>query len=269
MKKHYYISGLPRSGSTLICNILAQNPKFHVSPATSGCHDVLFAIRNNWDRMIEHKAEGINQEQLRRVLKATMDAYHNTEKEVVFDKGRGWISLVEMIEFIKSEPPKIIVPVRDVAEILASFEVLWRKSRGATQWEFESADFFRSQTVEGRCEIWAGQSQPVGLAYNRVKDAISRGKRECLLFVEFENLTRKPRATMDMIYDFVGEEKFNHDFDNVEQFTKEDDLNIHRIPGLHSIRPRVAPVARKAENILGPSLAAKYYDLEIWRNVGY
>jgi sulfotransferase len=265
MKAHYFISGLPRSGSTLLCNILAQNPRFFVSPATSGCHDVLFNIRNQWDRLIEHQAEGINYDQLRGVMRAALDAYHVTDKPVVIDKGRGWLSLVEMLEFIKGGPAKIIVPVRDIAEILASFEQLWRKSTGMTQWAFESADYFKSQTIEGRCEIWAGMSQPVGLAYNRVKDALARGHDKSMLFMEMDDLTRDPAQTMRRIYEFLGEPSFEHNFANVQQVTKEDDVNVHRIPGLHAIRGVVAPVPKRASEILGPDLVRKYAHAEIWR----
>ena len=267
MRKHYFISGLPRSGSTLLCNILAQNPELYVSPATSGCHDVLFNIRNQWDRLVEHQAEGVNYDQLKRVMSAAMDAYHNTDKEVVVDKGRGWLSLIEMIEFIKGEPPKIIVPVRDISEVLASFEMLWRKNLGKTQWAFESSDYVRAQTVQGRCEIWSEQAQPVGLAYNRVKDAIGRGKADCLLFVEFDELTRNPSRVMEKIYEFVGEDLFDHNFEKVEQVTSEDDVNVHRIPGLHSIRTKVEPVPRKARSVLGPDLMSRYNNLEIWRSL--
>jgi sulfotransferase len=266
MRTHYYISGLPRSGSTLLCNILAQNPKFYVSPATSGCHDVLFGIRNQWDRLIEHQAEGIDYEKLRCVLRAAMESYHLTERQVVIDKGRGWLSLIEMLEFIKGEKPKIIVPVRNVSEILASFEQLWRKSTGQSQWSFESADYFKAQTIEGRCDIWAGSGQPVGLAYNRVKDAIARGHQDCMLFVEFDDLTSQPASTMRRIYEFLGEQPYEHNFLNVEQVSKEDDVNVHRIPGLHSIRPTVAPVPHKALEVLGPHLVQKYGNAEIWRH---
>lgn len=207
----------------------------------------------------------MNYDQLKRVLSASLGAYHNTDKDVVFDKGRGWLSLIEMVEFIKGEKPKIIVPARDLAEILASFEMLWSKSTGKTQWAFEASDYFKAQTVEGRCDIWAGQSQPVGLAYNRVKDAISRGKSESLLFVEFDDLTRDPGASMNRIYEFLGEERFGHDFNNVEQVTSEDDVNVHRIPGLHSIRSKVEPLPRKSEQVLGSQLASRYYNLELWR----
>ena len=53
-KKFYFIAGLPRSGSTLLANILAQNPKFHTT-STSGVMDVMFGVRNNWDNLIEFK----------------------------------------------------------------------------------------------------------------------------------------------------------------------------------------------------------------------
>lgn len=265
MRTHYFISGLPRAGSTLLCNLLAQNPKFYVSPATSGCHDILFNIRNQWDRLIEHQAEGVNFDQLRRVMAAALDAYHMTDKDIIIDKGRGWLSLIEMIEFVKNSKCKIIVPVRDVAEILASFEQLWRKSTGSSQWMFEQADYFKAQTVDGRCDIWAGQSQPVGLAYNRVKDALARGYADRMLFVEFDDLTTQPAQTMRNVYAFLGEEPFEHNYINIEQVTKEDDVNVHRIPGLHSIRPTVTPMPKKALEILGPALVQKYANTEMWR----
>lgn len=266
MRTHYFISGLPRAGSTLLCNILAQNPRFYVSPATSGCHDVLFNIRNQWDKLVEHQAEGIVYAQLRGVMRAALDAYHMTDKQVILDKGRGWLSLIEMLEFVKPlAPVKILVPVRDIAEILASFEQLWRKSTGQSQWAFEQADYFKAQTIEGRCDIWASQGQPVGLAYNRVKDALSRGHAKSLLFIEFDDLTQKPAETLRKIYAFLGEENYEHNFVHVEQVSREDDVNVHRIPGLHTIRPTVAPVPKRALEILGPALAQKYSNAEVWR----
>jgi sulfotransferase len=54
-KKYFFVSGLPRSGSTLLENLLAQNPRFHAT-ATSGIMDVMFATRNNWSNMIEFQA---------------------------------------------------------------------------------------------------------------------------------------------------------------------------------------------------------------------
>lgn len=259
-----FISGLPRSGSTLLCNILAQNQTFQVSKATSGLHDVMFGVRNQWDRLVEHQAEGVDRERLRRVLRAIFLSYYDTQKPNIADKGRGWLSLIEMVEFALEKPVKILCPVRDISEILASFEKLWRATTGKTQWAFEQSDYFLSQTVEGRCEIWSRRDQPVGVAYNRVMDAISRGHRDKILFVEFDDLTTFPSQTMTRIYEFLEVPNFLHDFSNVTQYTKEDDEGVHRISGLHEIRPKVEPVPKSARRILG-DVARKYANLETWR----
>ena len=87
MKNFYFISGLPRSGSTLLCNILAQNENLFVSKATSGCHDVLFGVRNQWDKLIEHQAEGVDYDQLKRVLSGILHNYHSTDKNIIIDNG--------------------------------------------------------------------------------------------------------------------------------------------------------------------------------------
>lgn len=266
MKKIFYISGLPRSGSTLLCNILAQNDALFVSKATSGCHDVLFNVRNQWDNLIEHRAEGVDYDQLKRVLGSILNSYHTTDKSLVVDKGRGWLSLIEMVEFVTGETPKIIVPVRNLTEILSSFEKLWRNSTGQSQWAFEKEDYFKAQTVEGRCDIWSNMGQPVGLAYNRVKDAISRGYKDRLLFLEFDELTSQPHQAIQKVYNYLELPYFEHNFNNVEQYTQEDDEGIHRIPNLHKIKPRVIPVPHDSDKILGNNLIQKYSNLEIWRN---
>ena len=265
-KNFAFISGLPRSGSTLLCNILAQNPETKVSKATSGLHDVLFGVRNQWDKLIEHQAEGVDSTRLKRVLQGIFHGYLHDgfAYPLVIDKGRGWLSLIEMLEFVLDKKCKIICPVRDLAEILASFEKLWRNTTAKTQWNFEKTDYFDAQTVEGRCAIWAHKDQPVGLAYNRVKDALQRGYSDRMHFVEFNDLTSYPERTLEGIYKFLNVANFKHDFDNVTQYTQEDDENVHRIVGLHTIRPKVLPVPRSATETLG-EVAKKYRNLEVWR----
>ena len=85
-----------------------------------------------------------------------------------------------------------------------------------------------------------------------------------MLFVEFDNLTTHPGATMESIYSFLEEESFEHDFNNVEQVTQEND-DIHGIPGLHLIRPVVEPVQVDAKSIIGDIAFNKYSNAQFWR----
>lgn len=247
--KYYFVSGLPRSGSTLLENILAQNPRFHAT-STSGILDIMFGVRNNWNNLVEFKANP-DDEALKRVLKGILDSYYaNVDKPVVFDKSRGWLSYLEMIEEILGEKVKVIVPVRDLRDVVSSFEKLWRKNSPYKQFAQETKNYFDWQTVDGRVKIWLDKSQPVGLAFNRIKDAIQRGFADRLLFVDFDDLTSNPKETMKVIYNFLGEEYFEHNFENVEQVTYEND-DVHGIKDLHKIRSKVEPVKSDWEEIIG------------------
>lgn len=262
-KQIYMIAGLPRSGSTLLCNILNQNPKFNAT-STSGILEIILAIRNQWENVIALQASP-NKPGKNAVLKGIIHNYYNiTEKPVVFDKSRGWTAYIELAEYILSKKCKILVPVRNIVDILASFEKLYRKQ--AHEWQFpqEKTNYFEWQTVEGRANVWMRNDQPVGIAYNRIRDAISRGYRDRLCFIEFNNLTHNPELTMRQIYDFLGNEYFEHDFNNVVQTTSEND-DIHGIPGLHTIRPKVEPLNVDAKTIIGPDAYARFSNAEFWR----
>ena len=98
----YFISGLPRSGSTLLCNILLQNPKFHVT-ATSGLLDVLYNVRNQWNNLIEFQTaskQWSDATQLR-VLQSIISGYFgDVTKPIIFDKSRGWLAYIELAQYL-------------------------------------------------------------------------------------------------------------------------------------------------------------------------
>lgn len=262
-KKFYFIAGLPRSGSTLLANILAQNPRFHTT-STSGVMDVMFGVRNNWDKLIEFQANP-NEEAKLRVLRGILhNFYEDVKQPIVFDKCRGWLSLIEMGERVLGEKMKILVPVRDMRDVLASFEKLWRETSKLSQVPQESANYFQFQTVEGRCSVWLSGDQPVGLAYNRVRDAVARGYRDRMHFIDFDRLTADPEREMKAIYSFLGEEEFEHNFNHVEQVTWEDD-SVHGFKNLHAIRSKVLPIEPQWPYVLG-KFADNFASLNFWRN---
>ena len=257
------IAGLPRSGSTLLCNILNQNPRFHAT-STSGILEIVLSIRNQWENVNEFRASP-NKEGKAAVIKSILPAYYSTiDRPVVFDKSRGWGAYIELAEHILDRQIKILVPVRDIVDILASFEKLYRSLSHEWQFPQEKSNFAEWQTVEGRAGIFMRNDQPVGAAYNRIRDALSRGFADRMHFVEFESLTNMPQQAMENIYEFLEEEPFKHDFNNVEQVTEEND-DIHGIPGLHVIRPKIAPVIVDAKSLIGEQAFNKFNDAQFWR----
>ena len=262
MKDFFMVSGFPRAGSTLLMNILGQHPDIHVTP-TSCVHEILWTTRNNWNTFQEHQADKIaaDPKNLQRVLKSILNSYHDTDKQVIIDKHRSWIHSIEMVEFITGKEAKIIVPVRSIVDILASFEKLYRKN---AHLKTVPGTFLNSQTTEGRVNHWLSNIGEVGIAYNRIKDAFQRGYGNRLLLLEFDALTQQPQYALEKIWDFIGLEYPHHDFSNVIQVTQEDDTLLG-YEGLHDIRSEVRPVISNAIEILGESIVSKYKNSEFWR----
>jgi sulfotransferase len=257
MKKFYFVSGLPRAGSTLLCNILAQNPNFHATQ-TSGCLEVLFLVRNEWDGFIEHKAHPLEKTK-KKVLQGIMQNYYwDVEKPVIIDKSRGWLAHIEMLEWLLEQPVKILVPVRDIRDVLSSFEKLWRQSSKSRQLLAEQENYIKFQRLEGRLQIWCASNEPVGLATDRIKDAVARGFRDRMHFVDYDCLTTDPQQALQDVYEFLELEFFQHNFNHVKQVTQEnDDVHEFGVP-LHKIRSKVEYRGPQYPAILGEEVADKY-----------
>ena len=263
MKTFHFISGMPRSGSQLLCNVLNQNPRFYVS-GTSGILDIIFSVRNNWDQLIEFQANP-NEEAKKRVLRGILENYYaDREEPVCIDKSRGWLAYIEMAEMLLEKKAKILVPVRNIRDILSSFEKLYRQGVATRQIPQERENYFKWQTVEGRCEIWVNSDQPIGLAFNRIKDALSRGFQDRMHFVKYEDLTKYPARTFMLIYNFLEEDYFEHDFNHVEQTIFEHDEVYGLGSELHAIREKVEPQPPQWPVILGEEVAKKYQGTELW-----
>ena len=119
------------------------------------------------------------------------------------------------------------------------------------------------KTARGRLEVFADDAQPVGRAFNAVRDAVTRGWLENMCFIEFGELTNRPRETLEKVYAFLGEEPHAHDFEHVEQVTFEDDT-VYGFKDLHTIRPRVEPVKSRWREVFDPVVQNKN---SVWHNI--
>ena len=244
-KRVYFLAGLPRSGSTLLANILAQNQAFHVTP-TSGICDMLVQVRNSWDRNDAFQAmDRATSERVKgNVLKAMLQTYFGEVKQTVcIDKNRYWAEFLEMAAELVGgrDRVKVLMTVRDMRDVVASLEKLYRKTSALGQLPQEANMALKFKTALGRMEVFIDDAQPVGRAYNAIRDAVTRGWRDRMHFIDFEDLTRHPRQTLEGIYRFLGEEPHAHDFERVEQVTIEDDF-VYGFKDLHVIRAKVEPM---------------------------
>ena len=248
----FFQSSLPRAGSTLLQNIIGQNPNFYVTP-TSGVLELLYASRANYSTSPEFKAQ--DPELMRRGFQSFctygLSGFFNgiTDKPFIMDKSRGWSIHYEFLNSFYPNP-KIICMIRDPRAIFASMEKNFRKSQH-TDSGIVNHSKMQNTTTQKRVELWA-QTPPVGLAFERIQQIVLEGISAKILFIKFEDLTAQPEQVMGKIYGFLNIPYYQHDFENVQQLTQEDDV-VYGIYGDHAIRQQVQPVPNTYKEILGTS----------------
>jgi len=249
-KQIFFQSSLPRAGSTLLQNIIGQNPDFYVTP-TSGVLELVYASRSNYTSSPEFKAQ--DQQQMkdgflnfcRKGVEGFFDAI--TDKPYVMDKSRGWAIHYEFLNSFYPNP-KIITMIRDPRDIFASMEKNFRKNQHKDSGMVDHAQM-QGTTTEKRIDIWT-QSQPVGLAMERLQQVVLEGINKNVLYVKYEDLTFNPQQELKRIYNYLELDYYQHDFDNVAQITKEDD-SVYGIYGDHNIRTKIEPLPRNSKQVLG------------------
>jgi sulfotransferase len=245
-KEVFFINGMPRSGSTLLCNILAQNPDFHTTP-TSGLSDIVSNIHMMWQQNPSIKASETSGKQLT-IIKDLFQSYHSdTDRPIVFNKSRGWAPLIELVELALEKPIKILTTIRELPCILASFEKLYRKELKNINSPMLSAP--EMSILSSRLDAWS--SGVVGSTFNTIQDACMRGHRSKFHFINYNTLTTSPENTLRDVYKFLEKPYFSHNFNQVDQYTTEKD-NEHGFSDLHTIRPTIKPQIDDSREILGP-----------------
>ena len=263
MRKIHYISGLPRSGSTLLTNILLQNPKF-ATTATSSLLDFLLQVRDNWGKLSghEHYPEGQDKWE---VIRAIMYNYHKTDKEIIFDKNRGWSTHIEFMEKATGEGVKIIACVRNLEDICSSFEKLFRKNRadGEIHGEFSNP---KMKNREGRVGVWTSDEVYNLFICQENLYTIQRGLGDRILFFPYEEWSSNPDFWFKKLYEFVGEEYYQHNFNDIEQTIRENDAGYGWGSDLHEIKKgKLLPAKSDAIEMLGRDWYVKLHDTEFWK----
>jgi sulfotransferase len=269
-KKIFFNSSLPRAGSTLLQNIIADNPDFYCTP-TSGFLDLLLGAKQNYNYGQEFKAQ--DAELMKKgfigFCDNAMHGYFNaiTDKPFVLDKNRAWgIHLPLAKEFMVA--PKVVCMIRDVRAVYASMEKNFRKNPTEANHIQEPSQLIGT-TLQKRINIWA-DGPPVGISMERLKDMFDQGIDKQVLFIRYEDLMEFPEQEIKRFYDYLELPYYEHSFETVTQHTHENDA-IHGIYGDHKLRSTFERKPDDFEEILGYEICQSIKNTYPWffKNFGY
>jgi sulfotransferase len=262
VEKIFFNASLPRSGSTLLQNVLMQNPEIYATP-TSGVVEFLLAARSIYSTSDAFKAQDPKEMEkgFQGFCQGGLYGFFNsiTDRPYVVDKSRAWTGNFRFANFIEPET-KAIVMVRDLRGIFASMEKNFRKNPHKDPQIVNGAEL-KNMTTDSRM-LHFSVSPPIGPALEWLYDSHIQGYDSHFLYIRFEDFTKDPAAEMKRVYNYLGLKHYDHDFDKVEQLTKENDV-IHGIFGDHQIQSKIQPLNDDYVSILGfhnCDLIRQHYD---------
>lgn len=257
VKEFFFISGLPRSGSTLLSAILRQNPEFYAdisSPVQGLVSSTINVITGSESNHL------IDEDRRTSILRAMFNAYYDAvEQPTVFDTSRGWTAKTSLLKTLYPQT-KIICCVRDLPWILDSFERISAKNN---LWNASLTDDEASQTVTTRCDALMDVKKEgqVVKPYYFLEEGLLLNP-DMIMLVEYESLCKKPESVMRELYDFIDKPYYDHDFKNVEYDNEVYDKALN-MKSLHTVRKEVTWQERPS--ILPKSVWEKYAGKEFWR----
>jgi hypothetical protein len=157
---------------------------------------------------------------LRKVLRGVCRNWYDDDR-TVFDKSRGWTGKVRLFKYLFPRG-KVIVLVRDLREVFASFEKQDRKNPALRMGP--------RLTIEQRASNIFSDNGMIGGPLSALKGIVD--SKESVVLVRYEDLASNPEATMREIYKSIDKDYYaDHDYDNVINASEEpDNLWLFKYP---------------------------------------
>jgi sulfotransferase len=201
LTRFHFICGLPRSGAGLLEAMLRQNPRFLATsngPAQKVFADLVHRYADGGE-MADLLDDSQKVALWRNVIGAV---YHRRSFDsVVFDQNLEWLPYVDLL--VRLFPlSRFILCVRNPAAIVNSIEI---RRPGNGEEEEQAAAIAALMDADGE----------VGSAITDMRDALSSHHAERMLVIDYDRLVDDPEDVMDVLYEFLREPAFAHDFDEI------------------------------------------------------
>ena len=268
------MAGLPRAGSTLLSTLLNQNPRIYSGPS-SPVLGAMYVTHDNFQSN-ELYTGYPKPNQVNEIIGSVIEHwYSDIDKPVVIDKNRAWCARVPFIEGYIKQEAKIIVPVRRLDEILASILTMIKRNPfkdGQPRINFVDEYLIKANIPindENRCNHLLNPDGILWESLNATKLGVDGGHGDKFHYVDYNDLVTDPQTELNKIYTFLGEELFEHSFDNLSNQHREDDLTTYGLGDMHEVHSKLEKTSSDPSEVLPASVIKLYNDnketLEFWK----
>lgn len=256
MKQFFFLSGLQRSGSTLLGSLLSQNPEIHVSP-TSPLLDFLCISENvlkTLEQQYTYDIEAVGKTMHSRSFDTF---YDHIDRPIIIDKHRGWTRNINTVKMFRNEEPKVIATYRPIAENIVSFIKLADKDPNNALDQSLRDNGLEINNQNRAKYVWENWTYEI---YDSLRYGLNNN-RENIYVVHYKKLVDKPLEELYNIYDFLGLDRYEgHYFKDIINTCSEQKDEIWGFKGLHDIRDSINYESKDPKYVIGEDLC-KYFSV--------
>ena len=218
MQSLHFCTGLPRTGSTVLMNILQQNPKVFTTstdPLPGILTNQLLTRARYTESFQAMSCAQADNAMYGMVIGAATGWYEGlTPKPIVISKSRDWSNLSHL--FPES---KHVVLIRDLRDIVESFDRINSKIKALHTYD-DSTNLYASMSEDEKYNYHFKTANAFSAALSieipRYLEMFIKNKN-AIKFVRYEDVLKEPIHMLSRIYEFLNIEPYDHDLNNIQQ----------------------------------------------------
>ncbi|MEO1519229.1 MAG: sulfotransferase [Cyanobacteria bacterium J06633_2] len=243
-KRLICVTGLPRAGSTLLCQLLGHHPALYCTGHSSPLCQTLVGLRQHLSDSDFFRAQldvefDRAYQRLINAFTGFMDGWFDeTDKVSVVDKNRGWLHHIELLHHLDSNC-RMLVCVRELGQIYGSVEAQHQKTL-----LLDFPDHLANLSRYGRADKLFAEQGVIGgpLRSMEALQDLEAHLQQSLYYVVFEHLMQEPVTVMQGIYQWLGISPTEFDPQNLNVRPHESD-SYYRFKYRHQTHPQICPPA--------------------------
>jgi len=219
MKTIHFCGGMPRSGSTVLMNILQQNPNIFTT-GTCALSDLIqqhVLVKSRFREQFQAMSVEQADKALHGFVMGGIQGWFSslTEKPIVISKNRNWSNIFHMFK-----NSKYIVMLRDVRDVIESFEKINFNSLALHTVDNQNYSIVYGLPEHEKLNYYLKGNNSI---YNALRIEIPKMMEwfnkdpSKVIFIRYEDFTKDPLYILDKIYNFLSEKNYDHYLNQINQ----------------------------------------------------
>lgn len=267
MSKLIPFCGLPRSGSTLLCNVIGQHPDITLS-ADSALPDLLITVLDQSQKLIQESQydADLSYKLYEDFIDSGIQSWINNLSDTKFylDKSRAWSEILNIL-FTLYPNIKLIFTIRDLRGVYLSFDNLSSKgifSNGLSSY-YDDFEDFDKDFLDERIDYFL-KGDMVKKHLSRLKEIVDldRSYLDRIKIVKYEDFMENPNKILFEINNFLGLNPYTYNLDNISQVNYKDTFYLPY--GYHKLKRTLTPSIPNYDNKLRKSAQNKIFKDYRW-----